>query len=121
MYAENSVLDQSSQSEVVEDISAVSPHTGRGVLPSAFVVESIYLGDLSGLMVASNQCHSIRVSDFQGKEKQKCFDRVVSSVDKVSQEEVVLVRTVTALLEQLKKVIKLSMNVATDLVTPNLQ
>lgn len=64
MNTKNFVFDKGTQSEVVEDISAISPDTGGTVLSPALVVEAIDLSDLTGLVVASDQGHSIWVSHF---------------------------------------------------------
>lgn len=63
MDTEYLIVDQSCQSQVVKDLSAIAPHIDRAVLAQALIVEAIDLGDLSRLMISSNQGNSLRVSD----------------------------------------------------------
>lgn len=51
MEAENSVIDDCSQGEVVKQLSEVDPYVGVSVLPQALVVEPIHLCDLPDLVV----------------------------------------------------------------------
>jgi len=53
MEAENGVIDDSSQGEVVEQLGEVDPYVGVTVLPQALVVEPVHLRDLSDLVVTS--------------------------------------------------------------------
>ena len=53
MHTEYLFLDNSSDRKVVEEICEELPDIRTPELPLAFSVESIDLGDLSGLMIAS--------------------------------------------------------------------
>jgi len=53
MEAENSVIDDCSQGEVVKQLSEVDPYVGVSVLPQALVVEPVHLCDLPDLVVTS--------------------------------------------------------------------
>ena len=55
MNAEYFIIDDSCESKVVEDFSAVSPHIHRAILPQAFIIEPINLRDLSAFMITSDQ------------------------------------------------------------------
>ena len=57
--AENLAIDNGGESEKVEDLAARLPDRGIAVLSLAFFVETIHLGDLTGLVVASNECYAI--------------------------------------------------------------
>ena len=74
MNAENFVIDNCSEGKVVEDFCAVAPNVDRAVLSETFVVESVHLSDLTGLMVASDQCDAFGVSHFKGKEEQESLN-----------------------------------------------
>jgi hypothetical protein len=45
MHAEHSAVDHSSQSQVIEDLSASLPHIQFPILPLTFIIKPIKLGD----------------------------------------------------------------------------
>ncbi len=53
MEAEDVILDDSCQRDIVEERSEVLPHIGIAVFPQTLIVESIYLSDLLALVVSS--------------------------------------------------------------------
>lgn len=55
--AEDGVLHQSGQREVVEHVGEVLPHVRVAVLAEAFVIEPVHLRDLARLVVASKDGH----------------------------------------------------------------
>ncbi len=67
MHAEDLIIDDGGQGEVVEYLGAVAPYIDGAVLAKALVVEAVDLGDLPGLMVPSDQPYSIRVTNLQIK------------------------------------------------------
>ena len=72
------------------------------------------LGNLSRFVVPSDESDAIRVPDFVCQEEKECLDRVVASIDKVSHEEVIRLRYISADFEEFFQVIKLSVNISTD-------
>ena len=55
MDAEDLTFDDSTNSKVVEDFSAVLPRVGVAVLSNGLIVESIHGRDLPSLVVSSEQ------------------------------------------------------------------
>jgi hypothetical protein len=66
VQAENLVVNESSEGEIVEEVGEVFPDISIAVFPQTFVVKAVDLGDLSTLVVPSKDGDSGRVSDFQG-------------------------------------------------------
>jgi len=64
MNAEDAVIDDSRQRQVIEDISAVAPNIERAILSQAFIVKPVNLCDLSALVVSANEGHEVWISDF---------------------------------------------------------
>lgn len=81
---EDLVVDQGGQRKVVEKVGKVLPNVGVSVLSEAFVVEAVNLGNLSGLVVASENGYALGVSNLEGDEKGDSFDGVVASIDVVA-------------------------------------
>ena len=91
MEAEDVAFDDGGEWQVVEETGEVLPDVGVSVLSQAFIVEPINLGDLLGLVVTSEDSDSVWVSDLEGNEKGDSLYGVVSSVDVISHEEIVVV------------------------------
>jgi len=72
--AENLALNYSTNAEIVEDLSAVFPWVCITVLSDCFVVEAIDSGDLSSLVVTSEESDVSRVLELQTEKKLECFD-----------------------------------------------
>ena len=84
MHAEDRVINDGSQREVVENISAVPPDVEGTVFSEALVIEAVNLSDLSAFVVSPYECNHIGISDFVGEEKQKSFHAIEPSVHEIS-------------------------------------
>ena len=56
------VLDESCEGEVIEQVGEVPPDIGVSVFSETLIVESIYLSNLSGLVVATEDRYTIAVA-----------------------------------------------------------
>ena len=59
---EYSAINDSSQGEEVEDLTAGLPDGGVSVLLLTFLVKAVYLSDLARLVVSANECDLVRES-----------------------------------------------------------
>ena len=114
VQAEDLILHDCRERQVVEQIGEVLPDVGIAVLAHALVVEAIHLGDLATLVIAAQDRDSVSESHLQTDEQSDSLDRVVASVDVVTHEEVVRVRRATSDLEELHKIVELAVHVSTD-------
>ena len=89
MKTENLVFDHGGQREQVEEVREVLPNVGISVFPQAFIIESIDLGDLSGLVVASEDGDSVLEPDLVADQQGHCLHRVVPSVHVIPHKQVV--------------------------------
>lgn len=115
MHAENAVVDEARERQVVEDFGAVAPHVDGPILAKAFVVKAVHLRDLPALVVPADQRNPLRVAHLEGEQEQEGFDGVESSVDEVAHEKVVRLGALTTHLEELHEVVELAVNVSADL------
>lgn len=99
------IVNQGGEGQVVEEIGEELPHVRIPVLPQTLVVEPVHLRDLSTLVVASQDRHTVSVANLQRDEEGDRLDTVVSSVDVVSHEEVVGVGRVASNSEELRQVV----------------
>ena len=72
------------------------------------------MGDLAGLVVASEDGNAVLEADLEGDEERDGLDGVVAAIDVVAHEEVVRVGGLASDLEQLAQVVELSVDIATD-------
>lgn len=60
-------INDGRQGQIVEYLSAVSPDSDWTVLAETLIVETVDLGDLSGLVVSSNQRYPVWVAHLRSK------------------------------------------------------
>ena len=84
MHTENFSIDYRCKRQIIENLSELLPHDQTAILSLTLNLESVDLGDLAGLMVASEQSKAFWVSEFQ--EYQVCdgLDRCGTAVNIVS-------------------------------------
>lgn len=114
MESENLIIDDGSQRQEVEQIGIVSPDVGVAVFSKAFVIETVYLCNLPGFVVTTEDGHSVGVSNFECDEESDCLDGVVPAIDVIAHEEVVSVGSFASDAEELHKIVELTVNIATN-------
>ena len=114
MDAEDLAFDDGTNAEVVEDFSAVFPRVGISVLSDGLIVETVHSGDLSCFVVTSQKSDVGGVLHFEAQEELEGLNRVESSVDEVAHEDVSRVGNLSTLVEELKKIVELAMDVSAD-------
>lgn len=76
---------------MIEESSEVLPNIGITVLSQALIIESVDLCDLLALVISSQDSDSVWVSDLKSNKEGNGLDWVVSSIDVISHEQVVVV------------------------------
>ena len=114
MNAEDLIVDDSCYGEEVEDLSKGSPDVERSILFDALVVESVDLGDESGLVVASEQSYSVSVPHLEGQQQEEGLNAVPAPINIITQKDVVGVGRIASYFEELKQVIQLPVDVTAD-------
>lgn len=82
--AEDLVVDEGGEGEIVEEVSKVLPDTCVAIFSQALVVETVDLRDLAGLVVSAKYCNTLRVSDLEGNKEGYGLDRVVSTINVIT-------------------------------------
>lgn len=108
------LLDQGGQGQVIKEICECLPDIGISVFAQALVVETIDLGDLARLVITTEDGDAVLIADLEGNEQGHSLDRVVTTINVVSHEQVVGVRRIASDAEQLHQVVKLTVNITTD-------
>lgn len=73
MEGKDAIFDEGRDGQIVKEIRECLPHVRVSVLSNALVVKTIHLGDLSTLVVPSQDRHSLRPSDLQCYEESSRF------------------------------------------------
>lgn len=81
VQTEDLVFNESSEGKVVEEIGEVFPHVGVAVFAKTLVVETVDLGDLTGLVIATKDGNTLGVTNLQADQKGHSLDRIVASID----------------------------------------
>ena len=66
-------------------------------------------------MITADQRNTLRIAHLERQQKQESLDRVESTVDKVTHEDIVGLWAVSADAEQLHQVVELTVNIAANL------
>jgi hypothetical protein len=74
MQAEDLILNDSGQGQVIKQVSKEFPDVCVAVLAHALVVEAVNLGDLAALVVSSEDGESISVAHLQTHEQGHSLD-----------------------------------------------
>ena len=84
MEAEDLIVNEGGQGQVVKQIGEIFPDVCIAVLAQAFVIEAIDLGDLSRLVIATKNGDAAGISDLESDKKSYGFDRIVASINVVA-------------------------------------
>lgn len=114
MDAEDFAFDHGTNAEVVEDFGAVLPRVGVSILSNGLIVEPVHGGDLSGLVVSSEESDVGWVLELQAEQKLERFDGVEASIDEVTHENVASVWNLSSLVEELQKVMELAVDISAN-------
>ena len=91
MHAENFLVDEGGDRQAIEDVAKDAPES-NGISTLAFIVETIDAVDLGALVIAPEKEEVLRVLNLVAEKKADGFNRLLSAVDVVTQEEVVCFR-----------------------------
>lgn len=112
--AEDLVVDDAGEGEVVEHVGKVVPDSSIAVLAAAFGIEAVRLGDTAGLVIATDQMNAVRVAQFETDQQRDGLDTKEAAINVVAEEQVVGVWTRAADFEDLEQVEELAVDVAND-------
>jgi hypothetical protein len=79
--AEDLVVDEGGKGEVVEEVCKVFPYIRVAIFSQTFVVETVDLRDLTGFVVATEDCDALGVSNFESNEESDGFNGIVASIN----------------------------------------
>lgn len=88
VHAENFVVNEGCDWQAIEHVAEDSPEPD-GVATFALVIKAVDSVDLGALVVATQQKEVFGVLDLVAQEQTHCLDRLLSTVDIVTQEQVV--------------------------------
>lgn len=114
VQAEDLVVNEGGQGQVVEEVREELPHVRIAILAQALIVEAVHLRNLPTLVVAAQDGDALGIADLERDEKRDSLDGEVSTIDVVAHEEVIGVWIGASDLEQLHQVVELAVDVATD-------
>jgi len=114
MHAHNLLINDGTHGHAVEHITELLPQFDV-VPPLAFIVEAIDTGDGCTLMVSAKQEEVLRELDLVSEQEDDCLQALLSTVDVVTQEEVVAFWWKAAILKKAEQVMVLAVDVTADL------
>lgn len=106
-------IQQSGNCQHIKHLCAIAPGICVSILGLTLIIKSINLGNLSALVVPSQECNTVRPLGFQYQQVGEGLQTVVASVHKVPHENVVCVWDLATSPEQFTQIIKLSMDIST--------
>lgn len=114
MHGENLLVDDSGDGKAVEAIGKGLPELNV-IATLALVVEAIDTVDRSTLVVTSQNEEVLGVLDLVGEEQADGLEGLLTSVDIVTEEEVVGLGREATVLEESEEIVVLSVDITADL------
>jgi len=114
MHAENLIIYNDGEGEVVEHIGEIMPNARIAIFARALSVEAVGLCYAAGLVVATDEVHAVRVAEFKADEEGNGFYAEEAAVYIVAEEQIVCVGAETADAKDFEHVEELAMDVADD-------
>lgn len=96
-----------SNSQQIKYCATVFPSINISVLGHTLIIKSIYLSNLSALVVTSQKSDFIWIFGFKSEQSCKCFQTVVTPVNKIAEEHIVRIRDLPTFPEQLFQIVEL--------------
>ena len=115
MYAEYVAIDDRSERKEVKSLVEVFPAVRISILFVDFIQKSIHHGHISTLVVASQQEYPVWVLNFQTEQKGNGFNRMIPSINKISNHNKLVSRTPSTLLQQIFNIKELSMDISSHI------
>ena len=84
MQAEDLILDESREGEVVKQVGKVFPDISISILAQTFIIKAVNLGNLARFVVSSEDCYALRIANFERDKKSHRFDGEVASINVVT-------------------------------------
>ena len=103
MHAKDLVVNEGRDGHAVKDILELLPDTDR-VPALAFIIESVNTIDLTALVIASQKEEVLLELGLIGKKQDNSLEGVLSSVNVVTEEQIVGLGREAAILEESEKV-----------------
>ena len=103
MHAKDLVVNEGRDGHAVEDILELLPDTDR-VPALAFIIESVNTVDLTALVIASQKEEVLLELGLIGKKQDNSLEGVLSSVNVVTEEQIVGLGREAAILEESEQV-----------------
>ena len=110
MHAKNLFIDQGANGQTVENIGENFPKL-NGVAALALVIETVNTVDLCALVVTSQQEEVFRVLDLITEKQCDSLDRLLATVDVVTEEQVVCLWWEASVFEETQQIVILAMHV----------
>jgi hypothetical protein len=82
--AEDLVVDDAGEGEVVEHVGKVVPDSSVAVLAAALCIEAVGLGDSSRLVVATDEVDAVGVAEFETDQQRDGFDTEETAINVVA-------------------------------------
>ena len=78
MQAEKLIFNNCRKREIIKELCKAFPDIGVTILSTTFVIEAVYLGNLPGFVIASQNCDPVFVPNLECDEQGDCFDAVMA-------------------------------------------
>lgn len=114
VHGENLLINDGGNRQTVEAISKSLPQLNV-VAALALVVESIDTVDRSALVVATQNEEVLGILDLVGEQEADGLERLLATVDIITEEQVVGLRGETAVFEEAQKVVVLAVDITANL------
>lgn len=115
MHGEDLLIDDGGDRQAVEAVGKGLPQLDV-VPPFALIVEPIDTVDRGTLVVAAQDEEVLGVFDLVGEQEADGFERLLATVDVVTQEQIIGLGREATVFEQTQKIVVLAVNITANLI-----
>lgn len=115
MNTENSIINECTDREAIKEVTEKSPGSIVSVFSGDLLIESVGHSDVSGLMISSKKGNLAWVLHLKTEKIFHSLNRVISSINKISDEDIFVIWEFSTNFEKFQEIKELSVDISANI------